>query len=68
MNSKTDREDRGFDDIAFLSEMIDNFIFWQEIGHFVKTKFTVKIGKYPNFPLRLDATNHRPPEAIIIID
>ena len=31
MNSKPDKEDRRCDDIAFLSEIIDNFIFWQEI-------------------------------------
>jgi hypothetical protein len=31
MNSKTDKEDRSFDDIAFLSEIIANFRFWQEI-------------------------------------
>jgi len=29
MNSKPDKEDRRCDDIAFLSEIIDNFIFWQ---------------------------------------
>ncbi len=27
MNSKPDKEDRRSDDIAFLSEIIDNFIF-----------------------------------------
>ena len=29
MNSKTDREDRGCDDIALLSEIIADFRFWQ---------------------------------------
>ena len=31
MNSKTDKENRSCDDIAFLSEIIENFRFWQEI-------------------------------------
>jgi hypothetical protein len=31
MNSKTDKENRSCDDIAFLSEIIANLIFWQEI-------------------------------------
>ena len=31
MNSKTDKEGRSYDDIAFLSEIIVNFRFWQEI-------------------------------------
>jgi hypothetical protein len=34
MNSKPDKEDRRCDDIAFLSEIIDNFIFWQAICNF----------------------------------
>ena len=29
MNSKTDKEDRGCDDIAFLSKIIEDFRFWQ---------------------------------------
>ena len=29
MNSKTDKEDRSCDDIAFLSEIIADFRFWQ---------------------------------------
>ena len=31
MNSKMDRENRSYDDIAFLSEIIINFIFWQDV-------------------------------------
>ncbi|CAB1057505.1 hypothetical protein D1BOALGB6SA_2258 [Olavius sp. associated proteobacterium Delta 1] len=31
MNSKTDKEDRSCNDIAFLSEIIANFRFWQAI-------------------------------------
>ena len=31
MNSKTDKENRSYDDIAFLSEIIANSRFWQEI-------------------------------------
>ena len=31
MKSKTDKEDRSSDDIAFLSEIILNFILWQQI-------------------------------------
>jgi hypothetical protein len=30
MNAKTDREDRSCDDIAFLSEIIANFMYWQK--------------------------------------
>ena len=30
MNSKTDKEDRNCDDIAFLSEIIADSRFWQE--------------------------------------
>ena len=36
MNSKTDKENRSCDDIAFLFEIITNFRFWQvkcEIGY-----------------------------------
>jgi hypothetical protein len=32
MNSKTDKEDRSCDDIAFLSEIIADFRLWQEIA------------------------------------
>ena len=39
MNSKTDKEDRSCDDIAFLSEIIVDFIFWQEIVCWVSAKF-----------------------------
>ena len=28
MNSKTDKEDRGYDDITFLSEIITNSRYW----------------------------------------
>ena len=31
MNSKPDKEDRRCEDIAFLSEIIDNFIFWHPL-------------------------------------
>jgi hypothetical protein len=31
MPFKTDKEDRGCDDIAFLSEIIADFRFWQEM-------------------------------------
>jgi len=31
MNSKTDKDDRSCDDIAFLSEIIVNFIFFSKI-------------------------------------
>jgi hypothetical protein len=31
MDSKTDKENRGCDDIAFLSEIIEDFRFWQGI-------------------------------------
>jgi len=30
MNSKTDKEDRSYDDITFLSEIIADFRFWQD--------------------------------------
>jgi hypothetical protein len=40
MNSKTDKEGRSCDDIAFLFEIITNFIFWQEIYR----RESVKIG------------------------
>ena len=31
MNSKTDKEDRSFDDISFLSEIIADFRYWQAV-------------------------------------
>jgi hypothetical protein len=30
MNSKTDKDDRSCDDLAFLSEIISDFRFWQD--------------------------------------
>jgi hypothetical protein len=39
MNSKTDKEDRSFDNIAFLSEIIADFRFWQEIFRWHSVKF-----------------------------
>ena len=43
MNSKTDKESRSCDDIAFLSEIIANFIFWQEINRQDLVKFWVDL-------------------------
>jgi hypothetical protein len=40
MNSKTNKEDRSCDDIAFLSEIISDFIFWQEYQKIVKHFFS----------------------------
>ena len=39
MNSKTDKENRSYDDIAFLSEIIVNFRFWQVSEIFREQKF-----------------------------
>ena len=41
MNSKTDKENRSYDDIAFLSEIIVNFRFWQGILKVCKSNFYV---------------------------
>ena len=49
MNSKPDKEDRRCDDIAFLSEIIDNFIFWQEIVRRESVKFGANAEHILNF-------------------
>ena len=49
MNSKPDKEWCKSDDIAFLSEIIENFRFWQEIWHFAKAQFSVRISEYYKF-------------------
>ena len=36
MNSKTDKENRSYDDIAFLSEIIVNFRFWQVVSPLIE--------------------------------
>ena len=41
MNSRPDKEDGRGDDIVFLSEIIDNFIIWQEIFKDRKSNFVL---------------------------
>jgi len=43
MNSKTDKEDRSCDDIAFLSEIIVNSRYWQVICNRSPAKFEANL-------------------------
>ncbi len=49
MNFKTDKEDRSCDDIAFLSEIIANFRFWQVICNWNPVKFGADFEHIINF-------------------
>jgi hypothetical protein len=49
IDSKTDKEDRSCDDIAFLSEIISDFRFWQEIVRWVSAKFGADLEHIINF-------------------
>jgi len=40
MNCKTDKESRSCDDIAFLSEIITNYRYWQD----ARNRFAVSVG------------------------
>ena len=49
MNSKTDKEGRSCDDISFLSEIIADFRFWQEIVRQVSANFRADLEDIINF-------------------
>jgi len=51
IDSKTDKEDRSCDDIAFLSEIISDFRFWQEIVRWVSAKFGADLEHIINFQI-----------------
>jgi hypothetical protein len=49
MNSKTDKEGKSCDDIAFLSEIISDFRFWQVICNRNSVKFGADFEHILNF-------------------
>ena len=49
MNSKTDKESRSCDDIAFLSEIITNSRYWQVICNWNSVKFAADFEHILNF-------------------
>jgi len=68
MNSKTDKESRSCNDIAFLSEIMANSMYWQA-QHLSRGKFYSDchvISTFSNF--ELISINHHLPLLSIMID